>query len=174
MSEKQKKAKRAALERGAVWREPSLISDQDAYLFNEGRHHYLHNHLGAHVLEHEGVEGVYFAVWAPSARGVAVVGDFNGWDDSTHYLHPRASSGIWEGFIPGVEHGQRYKYSIISGDGAWRQLKADPFGKWHETPPSTASVVWKDDFTWSDQAWMSARGGSRRISTPACWRRPAR
>ena len=166
MSKKQKQAKRAALERGAVWREPSLLSDQDIYLFNEGRHNYLHNHLGAHLLEHDGIEGAYFAVWAPSARGVAVVGDFNGWDDSVHYLHPRASSGIWEGFIPGVEHGQRYKYSIISGDNAWRQLKADPFGKWHETPPATASVVWDASFEWSDQDWMEARHGKQQLDSP--------
>ena len=151
--------------RGPVWRQPSRLSEDDLFLFNQGNHTNLHDHLGAHPMRVEDTEGTYFAVWAPSARGVAVTGDFNGWDPEAHYLHPRASSGVWEGFIPGIGPGQVYKYDVIGPD-EQRQDRADPFGRWHETPPKTASVIWRDDYEWDDQAWMRSRAERNALDAP--------
>src|SRR5512143_1568262 len=92
----------------------SRLTDDDLYLFNEGTHYRLYEKLGSHVMEVDGVTGTYFAVWAPDARSVRVMGDFNGWNADTHGLAPRGSSGIWEGFLPGVGRGTRYKYHIWS------------------------------------------------------------
>jgi 1,4-alpha-glucan branching enzyme len=150
---------RAALPAGV-----SLLTDDDLHFFNEGTHSGLATKLGAHPMESGGVAGTYFAVWAPSAEGVAVVGDFNDWDDGREALRPRASSGIWEGLVPGAGAGSTYKYSIATGRG--RHLKADPFAKQAEEPPRTASVIWDGEHRWEDEDWMAARARRNALDAP--------
>src|SRR5207248_115951 len=135
----------------------SLLSEQDLHLFNEGTHYQLHQKLGAHLMTVDGVRGAYFAVWAPNARQVSVIGDFSSWDRRSHALRPRGQSGIWEGFIPGVAAGACYKYYIISHSDDYRVEKADPFAFWSEIPPKTASVVYELDYFWGDEEWMGRR-----------------
>ena len=139
----------------------SLLSDLDLHLFNEGTHVRLWDKLGAHPAK----DGTHFAVWAPAAKKVHVVGDFNEWAKTKHALKPRGSSGIWEGFIPGVKKGALYKYRIHGADGA-KHEKADPFGWRHEEPPRIASVVWDLDYEWRDQAWMKDRGARNALGAP--------
>ncbi|MBW3672075.1 MAG: 1,4-alpha-glucan branching protein GlgB [Acidobacteria bacterium] len=135
---------------------PTPISDEDIFLFNEGTHYRLYDKFGSRPMEHDGKAGTFFAVWAPNARSVSVIGDFNDWDKDAWYLRPRGSSGIWEGFIPDVGTGSRYKYHIRS-QGDHSVDKADPFGVMHETPPRTGSVVTTLDYEWNDDEWMSSR-----------------
>lgn len=144
----------------------SLLSQQDLFLFNEGTHYRLYQHLGAHPLEVEGVRGCYFAVWAPDSESVSVVGDFNGWDRIKHPLSPKASSGIWEGFLPGVQKGSQYKFHILSRGNGHQVQKADPFALHSEAPPRTASVVWKLDYEWNDAEWMKNRGERNALDAP--------
>jgi 1,4-alpha-glucan branching enzyme len=144
----------------------SLLSDDDVFLFNEGTHARLYRRLGAHLLSHEGVEGTYFAVWAPDAESVSVIGDFNGWDRGADRLQPHASSGIWEGFLAGVGEGAVYKFHVASRFAGYRVDKADPFAFLAETPPKTASVVWPLDFEWGDQAWMRERHRANALDAP--------
>lgn len=151
---------------GEVIYEVSLLSDFDLYLFNEGSHFHLYEKLGAHPLTVDGISGVYFAVWAPSAKAVWVMGDFNGWQKESHPLMPRGSSGIWEGFVPGAKVGQRYKYHILSHYGEWRGEKADPLGFMHEMPPGTASIIWDINYKWNDEEWMRARWQKNGLGTP--------
>src|SRR5438270_13924946 len=113
----------------------SLLTDDDLYLFNEGSHFTLYRKLGAHRMQRNGVDGTHFAVWAPNARAVHVVGDFNGWNKKANALKVRGSSGIWEGFVGGVQQGAQYKYHIASRYHHYVVDKADPFGFMHETPP---------------------------------------
>ena len=119
---------------------PRLLTDQDLYLFNEGSNYRIYDKMGAHPTIHDGTAGAIFSVWAPNARSVSVVGSFNGWDPKTHRLSPRASSGIWEGFAAGANHGDLYKFHIESNRHGYRVDKADPIGLLHEKPPRTASV----------------------------------
>jgi 1,4-alpha-glucan branching enzyme len=135
----------------------SLLTEDDVYWFNEGTHYRLYQKLGAHPLIVEGQSGTYFAVWAPGAEQVFVMGDFNHWNKSSHPLRPRGSSGIWEGFIPGVGSGATYKYHLVSRYQGYRVDKADPFAFYGEVPPRTASHVWDLDYTWHDQEWMAQR-----------------
>ena len=144
----------------------SALSDQDLYLFNEGSHLRLFEKLGAHAAQVGGRAGIRFAVWAPNASAVSVVGDWNGWRPSADRLHPRDSSGIWEGFVAGIGRGSIYKYHIESRIGGYRVDKADPFAFHAEAPPRTASVVWPLDYEWGDKAWMEARARSAGISAP--------
>jgi 1,4-alpha-glucan branching enzyme len=144
----------------------SLLSEDDLYLFNEGSHFRLYDKLGAHQLEAEGQAGAYFAVWAPDARQVTVMGDFNGWHKSSHPLSPRAQSGIWEGFIPGVSRGACYKYHIRSQHQDYQVDKADSFGFHFEGPPRTASIVWDLDYSWGDREWMAGRQGRNSLDAP--------
>ncbi len=129
-----------------------LLTEDDVYLFHEGTHVRAYLKLGAHPV----AGGTYFAVWAPNAERVSVMGDFNGWDPDRHPLSPRGSSGLWEGFVPGVGPGVRYKYRIVSRYGPVLD-KADPFAFRAEEPPGTASVVWDLDYAWGDAAWMAER-----------------
>jgi 1,4-alpha-glucan branching enzyme len=142
------------------------LGDLDLHLFNEGRHHQLWRVLGAHRRTHEGVAGTSFAVWAPNARVVRVVGDWNYWDGRLHPMRTMGSSGVWELFIPGVEAGARYKYELVTADGRLI-LKTDPFAFFMEEPPGTASIVC-DDAThqWSDQEWLSQRVATDRLACP--------
>ncbi len=135
----------------------SLLTDYDVYLFKSGRHFKLYEKLGSHIMEADGKKGTLFAVWAPNARSVSVIGNFNGWNNQSHPLAARwDASGIWEGFIPDVGQGDIYKYSIISYKGD-EQVKADPFALSCEVPPKTASVVWDLEYDWNDQEWIERR-----------------
>jgi len=145
----------------------SLFTDFDIDLFKAGKHFRLYEKLGAHLVEVDGVKGVYFAVWAPSARSVSVVGDFNYWIQGDHQLKVRwDSSGIWEGFIPGIEKGTTYKYKIQSNNGGIITEKADPFALYCEHPPHTASVVWDLDYQWKDKKWMETRKEHNDLDKP--------
>ncbi|MGD9023146.1 MAG: 1,4-alpha-glucan branching protein GlgB [Deltaproteobacteria bacterium] len=144
----------------------SLLSEDDLYLFNEGSHFHLYEKLGAHLATHNGVAGTYFAVWAPDAERVSVIGDFNHWNRERHELRPKGQSGIWEGFIPNLGAGAVYKYHIQSRYNGYRVDKADPFGFFSEVPPKTASVVWELSYAWQDEAWMTNRGYSNRPEGP--------
>jgi len=144
----------------------SLLTDDDLYLFNEGNHYRLYERLGAHTISGEGVEGTYFAVWAPDAEYVSVFGDFNGWAKGRHQLRPRGQSGIWEGFIPGVGKGVEYKYHVASRYLGYRADKADPFAFHGETPPRTGSRVWDLGYSWGDDQWMEARRRVNPVEVP--------
>ncbi|WP_019137847.1 1,4-alpha-glucan branching protein GlgB [Cellulomonas massiliensis] len=136
------------------------VQELDRHLIREGRHEQLWTVLGANVRRFPSplgdVEGTSFAVWAPNARAVRVVGDFNFWQGSTHAMRSLGDSGVWELFVPGVAPGARYKFELLGPDGGWRQ-KADPLARGTEVPPATASVVVESGYTWGDDAWMSAR-----------------
>ena len=135
-----------------------VLGPMDDYLLVEGTHKALYERLGAHPCEHEGVEGVRFAVWAPNASRVSVVGDFNQWDGRRHQMRKRIDSGLWEIFAPGVGEGTIYKYEIVAADGRLLPLKADPFGFRGEFRPATGSVVARtDNFEWHDEAHIAAR-----------------
>ena len=130
------------------------ISDDDLHLFNEGTHYRLYEKLGAHVE----ADGVRFAVWAPDAQSVYLIGDFNDWHRTRHPLEQRGHSGIWEIFMPGIRPGAQYKYRVVSQHGGYAVEKADPFAFHTEKPPLKASVVWSLDYEWNDEAWMAERG----------------
>ena len=147
-------------------RDVSLLTADDLHLFNEGSHYRLYEKMGAHVVTSNGETGVSFSVWAPNAKHVSVIGDFNGWDPRSHPMEARESSGIWEGFIPGISKGAVYKYHIVSHQNNFRGDKADPIGLLHEMPPRTASVVWDLDYQWSDQAWMRQRAEKNSLHAP--------
>ncbi len=143
----------------------SLLGDHDLHLFNEGTHRYLHRHLGAHIVEHQGQTGTSFGVWAPNARSVAVIGDFNQWDRNVDPLRQRGSSGIWEGWIPGIGEGTLYKFAITAPSGQVLE-KADPMAARAEVSPSTASMVWQLDYQWDDGDWMATRGEYNSLDAP--------
>jgi 1,4-alpha-glucan branching enzyme len=135
----------------------SLLSDFDIYLFKTGKHYRLYEKLGAHRVEHNGKAGTYFAVWAPNAQNVSVIGNFNQWQRNAHRLNPRwDGSGIWEAFFADIAHGEAYKYAIVSNSGEVLD-KADPFAFYTETPPKTASIVWQPKYNWRDQDWLKQR-----------------
>jgi 1,4-alpha-glucan branching enzyme len=145
----------------------SLFTDFDIDLFKAGKHFRLYEKLGAHLISVDGVDGVYFAVWAPTAHSVSVVGDFNFWTEGEHLLEVRwDSSGIWEGFIPNVKKGTTYKYKIQSNNGGIVTEKADPFAFYCEKPPHTASVVWDLDYKWKDKKWMETRQNHNGLDKP--------
>jgi len=145
----------------------SLLSDYDIHLLRQGRHVRLYEKLGAHLLEREGVRGTQFALWAPNADSVSVVGDFNAWQADTHRLHRRPDdSGIWEGFIAGIGSGALYKYRVASRHGGYVVEKADPFAFRSEVPPRTASKVWSLDYAWGDDAWMAQRAQVNALGAP--------
>jgi 1,4-alpha-glucan branching enzyme len=136
----------------------SLMEDFDTYLFREGRHFKLYEKLGSHLAEVNGQKGTFFAVWAPNARSVSVIGNFNGWNRRSHYLFARwDGSGIWEGFIPGIGHGEAYKYFIESNLDNYDVEKGDPYAFMWEEPPRTASLVWDRKYSWGDSKWMDQR-----------------
>jgi len=144
----------------------SLLSNDDLFLFNEGSHYRLYEKLGAHLTTVDGVEGTYFAVWAPNAEQVSVMGEFNGWNKLSHPLHPKGQSGIWEGFIPGVAKGTIYKYYLVSHHSDYYVEKADPFAFYAETPPKTASIVCDLNYNWGDQAWIEKRRTHNAFDAP--------
>ena len=161
----------------------TLFTDHDIYLFREGSHFRLYDKLGSHAIRDGQREGVYFAVWAPNAERVSVIGDFNGWDPQSHPLGPRwDSSGIWEGFIPGVRNGDLYKYHLLSQNSGYEVDKGDPFSFCWEISPKTASRVWDLEYAWNDEEWMKNRHRSNGLKSPmsvyevhlGSWQRDAR
>ena len=147
--------------------EHSIITEFDIALFKSGKHFKLYEKLGSHVMTVNGVEGTYFAVWAPSAKTVSVIGDFCFWQTGEYQLKVRwDESGIWEGFIPNVGKGSIYKYRIHSHNNDIITEKADPFARRCEHPPKTASVVWSDDYSWNDENWMQKRKKYNALNAP--------
>ncbi|HEX6460869.1 MAG TPA: 1,4-alpha-glucan branching protein GlgB [Thermoleophilaceae bacterium] len=144
---------------------PPTIGELDLHLFGEGRHERLYDVLGAHSMELEGVEGTAFAVWAPAARAVSVVGDFNSWDGRLNAMRSLGAGGVWELFVPGVEPGTRYKFEILTADGELR-VKADPYAQQAEPPPRTASVVHRPRHEWRDEAWLERRAAEQPLARP--------
>lgn len=148
------------------YRFPPLLTDFDLYLHGEGTHYESYNSLGAHMVESDGVEGVRFAVWAPNAEVVCLVGDFNHWDTRRHPMRLR-NGGIWELFMPSISAGAHYKYYVRSRHLGHRQLKADPYGFESEVPPKSASIVADiDDYDWGDDEWMERRGSQNWLKQP--------
>lgn len=144
----------------------SRFTDFDIHLFREGKHYKLYNHFGAHVMEHNGVLGTYFAVWAPNAKYVSVIGNFNGWNNEGHPLSVRwDSSGIWEGWIPNVGSDEVYKFYLISSTGQQIE-KADPYAFWCEVAPRTASLVRDTWYEWNDKSWMESRSEKNKLNAP--------
>ncbi len=143
-----------------------LISDADLYLHGEGTLHEAYRTFGGHLVESEGVKGVRFAVWAPNAEDVTVVGDFNEWDVRRHPMRKR-SGGVWELFLPGLAEGATYKYYVRSRLAGYQQLKADPYGFLCETPPKSASVVWDiNRYQWNDAGWLEQRAKTNWLKSP--------
>jgi 1,4-alpha-glucan branching enzyme len=137
---------------------PPLLADFDLYLFGEGRHHHIYRILGAHPMVRDGIEGIGFAVWAPNAERVSVVGEFNGWDGRVHAMRSRGASGVFELFIPEIAPGTYYKFEIRNRQSGTLLLKSDPYGQRFELRPGTASIITAEDhYVWSDQDWMAAR-----------------
>lgn len=144
----------------------TLLSADDLHYFAEGSHVRLSDKLGAHLARDRRTEGTYFAVWAPHARSVSVIGDFNGWDLKRHPMSARAQSGIWELFVPGVDRGALYKYHVVSTHKGYKVDKADPFAFRSQTPPATASIVWDLTHRWHDQEWMKKRAARNGLDAP--------
>ena len=141
-------------------------TDQDLHLWSEGTNYRAYRSLGAHPAVVGGVAGVSFAVWAPNAERVSVMGDFNGWDKQSHPLRLLRPSGVWQGFVPGLEKGAVYKYHLRSRIDGYAVDKADPFAVRQEVPPRTGSVVWDLDYEWNDGAWMKLRAGRNGLKSP--------
>jgi 1,4-alpha-glucan branching enzyme len=144
----------------------SLLTPEDLHLFNEGTHYRAYRVLGSHVVEAHGKVGTHFGVWAPNAASVSVMGDFNGWDGDRHPLRATGSSGIWEGFVPGLRQGAIYKYVVRSLRDGYVAEKADPYAVHTETPPHTGSKVWDLVYSWDDDEWMRTRGGRSSLAAP--------
>ncbi len=145
----------------------ATLTDYDVYLWAEGSHYRAYEKLGAHLAEENGVAGTHFAVWAPDAREVAVIGDFNAWQPWVHRMHPVNASGVWECFIPGVRQGNLYKYAITSRYGNYHVEKADPYAFASEIRPQTASKVWDlSGYEWKDSEWLGRRGRAAARDAP--------
>jgi 1,4-alpha-glucan branching enzyme len=147
---------------------PTIFSDFDLYLFGQGKHYRIYEKMGAHPVTINGVEGVHFAVWAPNARTVSVIGDFNGWNRSANPMHLRHNDlGVWECFIPGLREGTLYKYAILSRFNHYAIDKTDPYGFAFELRPNTASIVTDiHQHKWQDDAWMEQRGKHQELNSP--------
>ncbi|GII55786.1 1,4-alpha-glucan branching enzyme GlgB [Planotetraspora thailandica] len=150
---------------GDPYRHWPTLGEVDLHLIGEGRHERLWEALGARVLRHEDVDGTAFAVWAPNAQGVRVIGDFNHWNGSAHPMRSLGRSGVWELFIPDIGPGTRYKFQILGMDGTWRE-KADPMARRTEVPPATASIVERTEYVWRDSDWIAARAQRDALTEP--------
>jgi len=144
----------------------SLFGEQDLHLFNEGTHRRAYRAFGAHPVVHDGVAGVAFALWAPNAAEVSVVGDFNDWTVGRHPLTARGATGVWEAFVPGVGHGQKYKFHLLSKELGYSVFKTDPYGRYFESAPDTASIVWDLAYDWGDASWRSHQKSRASSSDP--------
>ena len=146
---------------------PYLLSDFDLHLMGEGRHYDTYEKLGAHIKTVNGITGIHFAVWVPSARRVSIVADFNGWDGRMHPMRPRGSSGIWELFLPNAKEGAIYKYEITGPAGNLLPLKSDPYAFYSELRPNTGSVVANlEGYAWNDSNWLAAREKKNWLDSP--------
>ena len=146
---------------------PPVLGDLDLHLFAEGNHYRTYDRLGAHVMAVEGVQGVHFAVWAPNAMRVSVVGDFNHWDGRRNAMRVRGGTGVWELFVPGLGEGTIYKFEIKTRYDTIL-TKADPQAFFSEVRPKTASVVWNiDKHTWQDEEWMAQRAAADHLHAPS-------
>ena len=144
----------------------SLFTDFDIHLFREGKHFKLYDKMGSHQVQREGKNGVYFAVWAPNAKEVSVIGDFNGWNSHTHQLLWRwDNSGIWEGFIEGLEWGDVYKYGIKTYSGYYLE-KGDPYALQWENSINAGSIVNTTYYEWNDKEWMEKRYQKNSLESP--------
>jgi 1,4-alpha-glucan branching enzyme len=142
------------------------LSDRDLYLFSREEHYRLYRQFGAHLMIQDSLAGAYFAVWAPNAAQVSVIGDFNNWDKWRHPLHSHGPAGVWTGFVPGVSQGARYKYHIVSRVGGHQADKADPFAFYTEAPPGNASIIWDLAYDWGDVTWMAERQRRNALDAP--------
>jgi 1,4-alpha-glucan branching enzyme len=148
------------------YRFPSSLGELDLYLLGEGSHRDIQERLGAHCMLLLGVGGTRFAVWAPNASRVSVIGDFNDWDGRRHAMRLHPGNGIWEIFLPHVGHGAKYKFELLDRNGKLLPYKLDPLGAYCEAPPGNASVVYRSDYHWGDQDWMSRRTVEPRLDLP--------
>jgi len=148
------------------YRFPSMLGELDLYLLGEGSDRNVYRKLGAHLRTLGGVAGTRFAVWAPNASRVSVVGDFNSWDGRRHVMRLHPGNGIWEIFVPGVAQGAMYKYEITDAGGTLLPLKADPYGTLHEAPPGNSSIVFESDFAWRDAGWIAQRSAGPALDAP--------
>jgi len=148
------------------YRFASPFGDLDRHLMREGKLRNLAQKLGAHGMQLDGVDGVHFAVWAPHASRVSVVGQFNGWDGRRHPMRRHLTGGVWDIFIPGLGRGDYYKYELLDARGRLLPLKADPFARYMEQPPGNASIVYADDYRWQDDDWLAARRGASTLDQP--------
>ena len=149
------------------YRYPPVLTEYDLHLFGEGTHYRLYEKLGAHLMECDGDRGVCFAVWAPNAERVSVIGEFNQWDGRRHPMRSRGVSGLWELFVPVLHRGERYKYEIKTRYEGYVATKSDPFGLLSEMRPNTASIVWDlDRYEWRDRDWMAARKSRQSLDAP--------
>jgi 1,4-alpha-glucan branching enzyme len=160
---------------------PQSLGDIDLYLLGEGSDLQIYNKLGAQVISLQGVRGTRFAVWAPNASRVSVVGDFNDWDGRRHIMRLHPANGIWELFLPGVSGGARYKFEMLDKHGKLLPLKTDPYGNYHEPPPGNASIVYESGYRWKDSSWVGKRSVVPNLDNPVSiyevhlgsWRRKA-
>ncbi len=144
-----------------------MLSDYDLHLFSEGTHLRAWEKFGAHVMTIGGVTGVHFAVWAPNAQRVSVVGDFNRWDGRVHPMRRLVPSGVWELFVPNVPVGACYKYEVRTAAGHLLE-KSDPYAQLFEVPPNSASIIWHDDgYQWGDDSWIDRSDVAWRLARPA-------
>ncbi|MDH3280616.1 MAG: 1,4-alpha-glucan branching protein GlgB, partial [Gammaproteobacteria bacterium] len=148
------------------YRFDSQLGDLDRHLLGEGAHERLYDKLGARPLEVEGVHGVHFAVWAPNARRVSVIGSFNAWDGRCHAMRLHPANGVWDIFIPDVGEGAQYKFQLLGPDGRLLPYKADPFARRMEPPPGNASIVYRSAFRWRDERWVAARPAQTALDKP--------
>lgn len=148
----------------AQTRQQDWFSEVDLYLFGEGTHYRIYEQLGAHLTERDGKSGVYFAVWAPNAQNVSLVGDFNNWQ-AEHTNMKRNMMGIWEIFMPGMKEGEKYKYAVKNHHG-YNCFKTDPHGFEQEIRPATASIVRDISYTWGDRTWLTQRQENHSYEKP--------
>ena len=140
-----------------AYRFPSILGDLDLYLIGQGSHRDIFRKLGAHPTRLSGVSGTFFATWAPNASRVSAIGDFNDWDGRAHVMRLHPGNGLWEIFIPGVQHGAHYKFELLDKQGELLPFKSDPLGQFHEAPPGNASVVYKSRYRWRDDEWVAGQ-----------------